>query len=80
MFTSLDIILDKVLLIGTKDWTAIGTPLLDNAKVYATVEEQTLAAKVLIFKKKRRKNYRRFKGHRQPVTTLRILDVSYQQT
>jgi len=74
-----NIILDKVLLIGTKEWTAIGTPMLDNAKVYATVEEHSLGEKTIIFKKKRRKNYRRLTGHRQQLTTLRILDVSYVQ-
>jgi len=75
-----EIILDKVLLVGTKNWTAIGTPLLPLAKVFAIVEEQTLSEKVIIFKKKRRKNYRRLKGHRQQITTLRITDVSIEKT
>jgi large subunit ribosomal protein L21 len=75
-----EIYLLKVLLIGTKDWTAIGTPLLESAKVRAVVEEQTKADKVIIFKKKRRKNYRRHKGHRQPITTLRITDIIFDTT
>jgi large subunit ribosomal protein L21 len=40
------IVLDKVLLVGTKDFTAVGTPLLTKAKVAATIEEQTRLAKV----------------------------------
>jgi hypothetical protein len=71
--------LDKVLLIGTKTETAIGTPILESAKVYATVEEQAKSEKVIVFKKKRRKNYRRFKGHRQQITTLRILDICFDR-
>jgi large subunit ribosomal protein L21 len=44
-------------------------------KVHAEVEEQSKTAKVIIFKKKRRKGYKRLKGHRQPYTLLRVLDV-----
>ena len=40
------------------------------------MEEQTLADKVIVFKKKRRKGYRRWKGHRQPLTILRINDIN----
>jgi len=55
--------------------TAIGTPLLPNVKVLAEVEEKALARKVIVFKKKRRHGYKRHRGHRQPYTLLRILDV-----
>jgi len=44
--------------------------------VTATIVEQRLADKVLIFKKRRRHNYRRKRGHRQPQTVLRITDIS----
>jgi len=71
------IVLDKILLVGTRNWTAIGTPLLSQASVHAVVEEQTKTEKAIIFKKKRRKNYRRTKGHRQDVTTLRITDLTF---
>jgi len=74
-----EIVLDKVLLIGTKSWTAIGAPLLNSAHVHAVVEEQTKTRKVLVFKKKRRKNYRRTNGHRQPITTLRITDITFDR-
>ncbi|GKE15483.1 50S ribosomal protein L21, mitochondrial-like protein [Tanacetum coccineum] len=53
----------------------IGRPVLLEAAVYAIVEEHALDAKVIIFKKKRRKNYRRKKGHRQESTKLRIIDM-----
>lgn len=69
------ILLNKVLLLGSNSETVIGRPFVPGASVIAAVEEQTKDGKVLIFKKKRRKNYRRTRGHRQPLTTLRVLDV-----
>jgi len=72
-----EIFLDKVLLVGTKHWTAIGTPMLTNAKILALVEEQTLAEKVIIFKKRRRKHYKRHRGFRAQVTTLRIKQIIF---
>lgn len=53
----------------------VGSPLVEGASVTARIVEQTKARKVLVFKKKRRKDYRRKKGHRQPVTTLQVLDI-----
>eukprot|EP00884_Botryococcus_braunii_P002805 jgi/Botrbrau1/12525/Bobra.0169s0067.1 len=50
-------------------------PLIPQASIDAVVEEQFLDGKVLAFKKRRRKNSRRLKGHRQPMTCLRILDI-----
>lgn len=61
-----------VLLLGSKEQTVIGRPLIDGASVLATIEEQTLNAKDIIFKKKRRKTYERKTGHRQPITVLRV--------
>jgi large subunit ribosomal protein L21 len=74
-----EIILQKVLLIGSKSWTAIGTPLLERARVHAVVEEQTLTKKTIVFKKKRRKNYVRHNTHRQPYTLLRIKDILFDR-
>jgi large subunit ribosomal protein L21 len=54
----------------------IGAPVVEKAAVFAEVIEQGKADKVIIFKKKRRQNYRRTKGHRQEQTILRIVDVS----
>ncbi|XP_021716392.1 50S ribosomal protein L21, mitochondrial-like [Chenopodium quinoa] len=69
------LILNKVLMAGTPTQTMIGRPILPEIAVHAVVEEHALDAKVIIFKKKRRKNYRRTKGHRQELTRLRITDV-----
>ncbi|KAK3010241.1 hypothetical protein RJ639_010813 [Escallonia herrerae] len=69
------LILNRVLMLGSKTQTMIGRPILPDAAVHAVVEEHALDAKVIIFKKKRRKNYRRTKGHRQELTKLRITDI-----
>ena len=50
-------VIDQIMLVGTKDYTSIGRPFIESAKVFASVEEQNLASKVIIFKKKRRKMY-----------------------
>lgn len=67
--------LERVLLLGSPSETIIGRPYIPGACVTAAVEEQFLDGKVIIFHKRRRKNSRRTKGHRQPLTTLRILEV-----
>ncbi|XP_057463911.1 50S ribosomal protein L21, mitochondrial-like [Actinidia eriantha] len=69
------LILNKVLMLGSQSQTIIGRPILSDAAVHAVVEEHALDAKVIIFKKKRWKNYRRTKGHRQELTQLRITDI-----
>jgi len=70
------ILLDKVLLVGTKDQTVIGTPMLTKAKVHAQIEEHSKTEKVIVFKKRGdTKSSRTRSGHRQPYTLLRILDV-----
>jgi large subunit ribosomal protein L21 len=70
-----EIKLDDVLMIGGKA-LEIGAPALTKAAVFAEVLEQTRGAKVIVFKKKRRHNYRRKKGHRQDLTALRITGIS----
>jgi len=67
--------LEHVLAINDGKGLTVGTPLLKGARVAATVLEQKKADKVVIFKKKRRKNYRRTKGHRQQITVIRINDI-----
>ena len=52
--------------------TMVGTPLVEGAKVSATVVDHGRAPKIIVFKKKRRKHYKRTKGHRQGYTTLKI--------
>jgi len=67
--------LSEVLMIGSGKSASIGSPLVDKAAVFAEVVEQSRADKIIVFKKHRRKNYRRTRGHQQQ-TVLRILDVS----
>mgnify|MGYP003627012101 FL=1 len=67
--------LDEVLMLNDGKKSTIGAPLIAGATVVAEVLEQTRADKVIIFKKKRRQNYRRKKGHRQHLTVLRIKDI-----
>lgn len=54
------------------DTTQVGTPLVESVKVAATVIDHGRAPKIIVFKKKRRKHYKRKRGHRQGYTTLRI--------
>jgi large subunit ribosomal protein L21 len=70
---------DEVLMIGDDQnggEPRIGAPLVDGAQVTAEVLEQGKGPKVIVFKKKRRKNYRRRRGHRQLQTVLRIRDIA----
>jgi large subunit ribosomal protein L21 len=64
-----------VLMIGGEGEPAVGAPLVAGAAVSAEVVEQGRGPKVIIFKKRRRQNYRRKKGHRQDLTTVRILEI-----
>ena len=67
--------LADVLMVGDGARTEIGAPAVSGARVVAEVVEQTRDAKLLVFKKKRRKNHRRLRGHRQELTVLRITDI-----
>ena len=67
--------LTEVLMVGDGDKAEIGAPLVDGAMVTAEVVEQGRAKKVITFKKRRRQNSRRTKGHRQHLTTLRIAEI-----
>ncbi len=64
--------LNRVLAAGEGADLQVGTPELQGAKVMATVLDNGLRKKILVFKKKRRKQYRRTQGHRQAYTELRI--------
>ncbi|MDV7338150.1 50S ribosomal protein L21 [Terasakiella sp. A23] len=70
-----EIKLEDVLLVGAEGKTTVGTPLVKGASVTAEVIEQGKGDKVIIFKKKRRQQYRRTKGHRQEQTVLRIKSI-----
>lgn len=64
--------IDDVLLVGGDGDVRVGTPTVAGASVAATVVEQSRGAKIRVFKYKKRKHYRRTRGHRQHVTALRI--------
>jgi large subunit ribosomal protein L21 len=63
---------DKVLLVADGENIRVGQPVIEKAAVQASIVEQDKAKKILVFKYKRRKRYRRKQGHRQPYTAIRI--------
>jgi large subunit ribosomal protein L21 len=67
--------LGDVLLVENEGNIQVGSPLIANAKVQATVLEHDRAKKILVFKKKRKKQYRRTQGHRQDYTAVRIDNI-----
>ena len=67
-----EVVFNEVLALGDK----IGNPLVAGASVTATVLKQTKDAKIIVFKKKRRQNYRRKNGHRQNITLVKITNVA----
>lgn len=66
---------DNVLAIGDGDDLAVGQPFVEGATVKATVVDNHRGPKIIIFKKRRRKTYRKKQGHRQSYTRIRITDV-----
>ncbi len=70
-----EISFDQVLAISNGDSGLIGRPTLADASVRARIIQQPRGTKVIVFKKKRRKNYRRKHGHRQELTVLRIEEI-----
>jgi large subunit ribosomal protein L21 len=67
--------LDDVLAVGKEGKLTLGTPTVKGASVTAEVLGQDRAEKVIIFKKRRRHNYRRKKGHKQHLTVLRVTAI-----
>ena len=70
------IILSDIVMLGDGDKITIGTPRVDGAGVSATVVRQTRGPKIIIFRRKRRKNHRRTQGHRQDLTLLKINEIA----
>ncbi len=68
--------LDKVLLVANEGDVKIGTPVVDGAEVKAEVVEHGKGDKVVIIKRKRRKDYRLKKGHRQDFTKIKITSIN----
>lgn len=67
---------DRVLLVGGDGSTRVGTPIVEGATVAATVQEQYRGEKLVIFKYKPKKRYRRRTGHRQSLTRLAITAIN----
>jgi large subunit ribosomal protein L21 len=67
--------LTEVLMIGDGANITVGAPTVKGASVAAEVVDQVKADKVIIFKKNRRHNYRRKRGHRQKLTALKITGI-----
>tara|TARA_Y100001936_G_scaffold253037_1_gene315466 strand:- start:7335 stop:7658 length:324 start_codon:yes stop_codon:yes gene_type:complete len=70
-----ELIIDKVLMISDGENISMGNPLIEGAKVSATVLDQGRYNKVRIFKMKRRKHYQKHQGHRQNYTEIQITDI-----
>jgi large subunit ribosomal protein L21 len=66
----------EVLMLGGEGTATIGAPFIKGAKVTAELVDQTRGPKLIAFKKRRRKNSRRKKGHRQDLTLVRITSIT----
>jgi len=75
-----EVILDDIVMLGDGDKVTIGTPRVEGAAVSATVVSQTRGPKIIIFRRKRRKNHRRTQGHRQDLTLLKINAIAKDGT
>jgi large subunit ribosomal protein L21 len=67
---------EEVLLVGGGDSAKVGRPLVKGAKVKAEIVAQEKGDKIIVFKLKRRKNFRKKIGHRQPCTRVKITGIS----
>lgn len=70
-----DVTLDKVLMIAKDGDRIYGSPYVIGARVMASIEDAGKARKILVYKQKPRKGYRKLRGHRQPYTSLRIKEI-----
>ena len=65
-----------ILMVSQEDQVQVGKPYLTNAVIMGEIVQEVKGKKVMTYKMKRRKNYRRFKGHRQTYTYLKVNDIS----
>jgi large subunit ribosomal protein L21 len=70
-----EVTLDQVLLVSDGQELRVGMPLVADAAVKTRIMQQGKGKKVLVYKKKRRKNYRRRQGHRQLFTALQVQEI-----
>lgn len=71
-----NLVLDQVLMVANGDQVDVGAPTVKDAVVGATVLRHTRGDKIMVFRRKRRKNFRRIRGHRQDLTLLQITDIA----
>jgi len=71
-----EVVFDKVLYIGDDASSAIGAPYVEGAKVTAKVVKEGKSKKIMVFKFKAKKNYRRRQGHRQPYAKIEIVSIA----
>lgn len=71
-----EVTIERVLMLGGDGSTRIGTPVVDGATVTATIDEHLRGDKIVVFKFKKRKRYRRTQGHRQELTRLTITGIN----
>ena len=69
------VLFQDVLMVAGEGEPQIGAPLVDGATVAAEIVAQERGPKIIVFKKRRRQNYRRTKGHRQDLTLVRVTDI-----
>ncbi|GAB1402090.1 50S ribosomal protein L21 [Elusimicrobiota bacterium] len=70
-----EVVLDQVLMVADGDKATIGRPTVEGASVKATVVAQKRLPKILVFKKRPKKGYKKMQGHRQYVTEIEITDI-----
>lgn len=71
-----NLVLDQVLMVANGEQVDVGSPMVKDAVVGATVLRHTRGDKIMVFRRKRRKNFRRIRGHRQDLTLLQITDIA----
>jgi large subunit ribosomal protein L21 len=71
-----EVVFDNVLAMTDGDKILVGTPVVKGAKVKAEVLEQTRGPKVIVFKKRSKKGYKKTIGHRQNLTEVKIIDIT----
>jgi len=71
-----EVTFDKIYLVNDGEKTIVGAPVVENAKVVGEIIKQARFRKILVFKKKRRKSYRKKQGHRQYFTEIKIKNIA----
>jgi large subunit ribosomal protein L21 len=70
-----EVTFDEILLLSDGKKTEVGAPTINGKKVQAKILEHLKDDKVIVFKKKRRKSYRKFNGHKQPLTRIEVTKI-----